>query len=106
MTLKTLIENNGLTMGKAASLLKVDKSQIVKICSHNYPSWEQKESEFIATLKQLGYTDSIAQTFAIDTNILVATKSVSNFTALADDLSDPDGTLSSSIGMAIGTAER
>ena len=106
MTLKALIENNGLTMGKAASLLKVDKSQIVKICSHNYPSWEQKEREFIATLKQLGYTDSIAQTFAIDTNILVATKSVSNFTALADDLSDPDGTLSSSIGMAIGTAER
>ncbi len=38
--------------------------------------------------------------------MLVLTPSVSRFKALADDLSAPDGTMSSSIGMAIGTAER
>ncbi len=93
-------------MSRAAALLKVDKSQVVKVCSHTYPGWEQKEPDFIAELKQLGCSDSIAHSLTVDTDILVATKSVNDFTALADDLSDPDGTLSSSIGMAIGTAER
>ncbi|MBD5406323.1 MAG: AAA family ATPase [Treponema sp.] len=37
---------------------------------------------------------------------MVLTRSVDNFQSLADDLANPDGSLSSSIGMVIGTAER
>ena len=106
MDLKRFIQNNNLSMAEAAQLLNVDKSQIVKICSHTYPNWNIKEDDFISKLKQLGYTDIVAQGIRIDTNVLILTNSVSNFQSLADDLLDPDGTLSSSIGMAIGTAER
>lgn len=104
--LRNWIENNRLSMQEAARIIGVDKSQIVKICHQNYPNWQDKEVEYIERLKNAGYTKSIPQGIAIDTDVLVLTPSVSRFKALADDLSAPDGTMSSSIGMAIGTAER
>ena len=106
MDLRNWIENNRLSMQEAARIIGVDKSQIVKICQHTYPNWQDKENEYIERLKNAGYTNSIPQGIAIDTDVLVLTPSVSRFKALADDLSDPSGTMSSSIGMAIGTAER
>ncbi|MCQ2242430.1 ATP-binding protein [Treponema sp.] len=106
MTLKSIIENNRLSMSEAARLIGVDKSQIVKVCNHNYPHWEEKEIEYIETLRKAGYSNTIPHGISIDTDVLVYTPSVSNFQNLADDLSDPEGTMSSSIGMAIGTAER
>lgn len=104
--LRNWIENNRLSMQEAARIIGVDKSQIVKICHQNYPNWQDKEVEYIERLKNAGYTKSIPQGIAIDTDVLVLTPSVSRFKSLADDLSAPDGTMSSSIGMAIGTAER
>lgn len=106
MELRKLMESNKLSMQDAARIIGVDKSQIVKICTQNYPNWQEKEFEYIERLKNAGYTNSIPQGIAIDTDVLVLTPSVSRFKALADDLSSPDGTMSSSIGMAIGTAER
>ena len=104
--LRSCIEANRLSMQEAARLVGVDKSQIVKICQKNYPNWQEKETEYVERLKQAGYKNSIPQHIAIDTDVLVLTPSVSRFQSLADDLSAPDGTMSSSIGMAIGTAER
>lgn len=104
--LRNCIEANRLSMQEAARLVGVDKSQIVKICQKNYPNWQEKETEYVERLKQAGYKNSIPQHIAIDTDVLVLTPSVSRFQSLADDLSAPDGTMSSSIGMAIGTAER
>lgn len=105
-TLRNYIENNRLSMQDAARIIGVDKSQIVKICQQNYPNWQEKEIEYVERLKDAGYQNSIPQHISIDTDVLVLTPSVSRFQALADDLSAPDGTMSSSIGMAIGTAER
>lgn len=93
-------------MQDAARIIGVDKSQIVKICQHNYPNWQEKETEYIERLKSAGYRNTIPQGITIDPDVLVLTPSVSRFKALADDLASPDGTMSSSIGMAIGTAER
>lgn len=100
------MENNKLSMQDAARIIGVDKSQIVKICQHNYPNWQEKETEYIERLKSAGYRNTIPQGITIDPDVLVLTPSVSRFKALADDLASPDGTMSSSIGMAIGTAER
>lgn len=104
--LRNWMENNKLSMQDAARIIGVDKSQIVKICQHNYPNWQEKETEYIERLKSAGYRNTIPQGITIDPDVLVLTPSVSRFKALADDLASPDGTMSSSIGMAIGTAER
>lgn len=107
MTLKKMIEVNGLSMQAAAKRLGVDKSQIVKVCNHTYPNWEQKQQQFIDSLVASGCReDIITHGIEINTNVLVLTRSVDNFQSLADDLANPDGSLSSSIGMVIGTAER
>lgn len=106
MELRNWIENNRLSMQEAARIIGVDKSQIVKICQKNYPNWQDKEVEYIERLRNAGYINSIPQGISIDTDVLVLTPSVSRFQALADDLIAPESTMSSSIGMAIGTAER
>lgn len=104
--LRNHMEGNKLSMQDAARIIGVDKSQIVKICQRKYPGWQDKELEYVERLKNAGYTRSISQNIQIDTDVLVLTHSVTRFKNLADDLSDPNGTMSSSIGMAIGTAER
>lgn len=105
-TLRNYIESNRLSMQDAARIIGVDKSQIVKICQQNYPNWQEKEVEYVERLKNAGYSNIIPQHIAIDTDVLVLTPSVTRFKSLADDLCNPNGTMSSSIGMAIGTAER
>lgn len=106
MDLRQVIEANRLSMQEAANALRVDKTQVVKVCNRTYPHWEEKEIEFIHHLQEAGYTNTIPQGININTDVLVMNQNVMNFQALADDLSDPNGSLSSSIGMAIGTAER
>ena len=106
MDLRQVIEANRLSMQEAANALGVDKTQVVKVCNRTYPHWEEKEVEFIHHLQEAGYNNTIPQGININTDVLVMNQNVMNFQALADDLSDPNGSLSSSIGMAIGTAER
>ena len=106
MDLRQIMEANRLSMQEAARVLGVDKTQVVKVCNRTYPHWEEKEIEFIHHLQEAGYTNTIPQGININTDVLVMNQNVMNFQALADDLSDPNGSLSSSIGMAIGTAER
>jgi len=84
----------------------MDKSPVSKICSQTYPNWEQKEKECIQYLSEKGYTKIIPDQFTVDTDIVVPTRSVDAFVALADDLLDPEGSRCSSMGMVIGTAER
>jgi DNA transposition AAA+ family ATPase len=71
-----------------------------------YPNWEQKQLEIIDKLVALGYTEEGRDCVRINTDVLVMTPSVSEFRSLAGELADPDGALTSSIGMAIGSAER
>ncbi len=106
MSLAVILASNKLSMGDASKIANCDKSTISKVCSQTYPAWEQKEDEIIKLLAEAGYNISIPDSFTVNTNVLVTTKSVSEFTSLADDLSDPENSLSSSLGMAIGTAER
>ena len=106
MNLRQVIEANRLSIQEAAHALGVDKTQVVKVCNRTYPHWEEKEVEFIHHLQEAGYNNTIPQGININTDVLVMNQNVMNFQALADDLSDPNGSLSSSIGMAIGTAER
>ena len=105
MDLRQVIEANRLSMQEAAHALGVDKTQVVKVCNRTYPHWEEKEVEFIHHLQEAGYNNTIPQGININTDVLVMNQNVMNFQALANDLSDPNGSLSSSIGMAIGTAE-
>jgi DNA transposition AAA+ family ATPase len=106
MSLRSVITANRLTIGSAARILDLDKSTISKICSQTYPNWEQKEQECIQNLAEKGYTKIIPDQFSVDTDVVVTTRSVDAFVSLADDLSDPEGSSCSSLGMVIGTAER
>lgn len=106
MDLRQVIEANRLSMQEAANALGVDKTQVVKVCNRTYPHWEEKEIEFIHHLQEAGYTNTIPQGININTDVLVMNGNVVNFQELADDLRDPNSSLSSSIGMVIGTAER
>jgi len=106
MSLRTILSANRLGNGTAAKILGVDKSTVSKVCSQTYPNWEQKETEFIQILAGKGYTKTIPDEFNVDTDVLVATRSVDAFISLADDLADPEGSRCSSLGMVIGTAER
>lgn len=106
MLLSMYLQANGLTQGDAARLVGCDKSQITKICSQSYPNWEQKTEEYIQILRDSGYTQSISDVFRVNSDVVIPTRSVAEFNALADDLLDPEGSLSSSLGMVIGKAER
>ena len=106
MSLRTILSANRLSNGTAARILGVDKSTVSKVCSQTYPNWEQKETDFIQALAEKGYTKTVPDQFDVDTDVLVATRSVDAFISLADDLADPEGSRCSSLGMVIGTAER
>ncbi|MDR0301521.1 MAG: ATP-binding protein [Treponema sp.] len=106
MSLRTVITANKLTLGSAARILELDKSTISKICSQTYPNWEQKEEQCIQDLAKKGYTKIVPDQFNVDTDVVVPTRSVDAFVSLADDLSDPEGSACSSLGMVIGVAER
>ena len=106
MSLRTVLTANRLTIGSAARILDVDKSTVSKICSQTYPNWEQKEKECIQELAIKGYTKIIPDQFAVDTDTVITTRSLDAFISLADDLADPEGSKSSSLGMVIGTAGR
>lgn len=104
--LQSVLQANGLSMRQAAEIAQVDKSVIVKVCGQTYHEWERKEAEIIELLKAAGYEKKASDQLYVNTDILVKTDNVNRFFQLADDLSDPDSSMTSSIGMAIGTAER
>ena len=104
--LSAVMQANRLTMRQAAEIAGVDKSVIVKVCGQTYHEWERKEAEIIEALKQAGYAKSASDQLRVDTSVLVKTDNVARFFSLADDLADPASSLTSSLGMAIGTAER
>lgn len=106
MGLRSVLTANKLSIGAAARMLDMDKSTISKVCSQSYPNWEQKEEECIRNLAEKGYTKTIPDQFTVDTDVVVPTRFVDAFVSLADDLSDPEGSACSSLGMVIGTAER
>ena len=101
-----MMKSNGLSNGAVAKITDYERSTISRIVRGEYPNWEQKQQEIVQKLKQAGYTEQGQDRIRIKDNVIVMTPSVIDFKSLADDLSDQDGTLSSSIGMAIGTAER
>ena len=105
-TLLNHIQANDLSMKAVADIIGCDKSVIVKVCNQTYHEWQRKEKEIIQNLAEKGYTKTPPDQLIINTDILVKTENVSRFFTLADDLINPEGSLSSSLGMAIGTAER
>lgn len=106
VNLTSVLKANGLSMKQAAEICGVDKSLIVKVVGQNYHNWQQKEKELISAIQDAGYHKTGDDLLTINTDVLVKTSNVSRFFDLADDLANPDSSLSSSLGMAIGTAER
>lgn len=105
-SLKGFLRSNSLSFGEVGRILNIDKSTVSKVCSQTYPNWELKEKELITELQKLGYNKTISDVLTVDTNVLVKTRSVSAFFELCESLLNPDSTLTSSLGMTIGTAER
>jgi DNA transposition AAA+ family ATPase len=106
MDLSKFLEVNGLSFGAAARHTGYDRTTVSRIARMEYTNWEQKQVEIIETLVEKGFSEEGQDCIRIATDVMVMTPSVSEFNSLAGELSDPDGTLSSSIGMAIGSAER
>jgi DNA transposition AAA+ family ATPase len=106
MQLGKFIEANGLSIGAAARMTGYDRSTVSRIARMDYPNWEQKQIEIIGKLASQGYTEEGQDRVRVNTDVMVMTPSVSEFQSLAGELADQDGTLTSSIGMAIGSAER
>jgi hypothetical protein len=106
MELNKFIEANGLSYGEAARLTGCSRTTVSRTARMEYPNWKEKQDEIMDKLVKKGYTEAGQDHIRLDTDIMVMTFSVSGFQALAEELADQDGTLSSSIGMAIGSAER
>ncbi|MDR2049000.1 MAG: AAA family ATPase [Treponema sp.] len=106
MELSKFLEMNGLTFGAAARLTGYDRTTVSRIARMEYPNWETKQVEIMRDLVTKGYSEEGRERIRVNTDVMVVTPSVSDFQSLAGELADPDGTLSSSIGMAIGPAER
>ncbi len=110
MAFKQFLEQNNLSYGEAAKIIGLNKSTVSRIANKDYRNWEQKGAEIMEVLKEKGYTEAAPaaenKKLTINTDAIVRTKSVDAYKALADDLSNPESTLSSSLGMVIGKAER
>ncbi|MEL3908038.1 MAG: AAA family ATPase [Treponemataceae bacterium] len=109
MALKEFLETNNLTFGEAARIVGVNRSTISRVASMDYPNWQMKEVEIIDKLVSAGYQEDdslLEQGLTLKNNTMIMTASVSAYQALASSLADPEGSLSSSLGMVIGTAER
>lgn len=106
VSLQKFIQANGLTMRAAAEAAGCDKSVIVKVCNQTYYEWQRKEAEIIACLQEKGHDKMPSAGLSISPDVLVKTANVDRLFQLADSLVDPEGSLTSSLGMVIGTAER
>jgi DNA transposition AAA+ family ATPase len=106
MQLTNFIEANGLSYGAAAKMAGCNRTTVSRVARMDYPNWEQKQVEIIGKLISRGYTEEGQDCVRVNTDVMVMTPSVSEFQSLAGELADQDGTLTSSIGMAIGSAER
>lgn len=111
MALKDFLTINNLSIGEAARIAGVNRSTISRIASMDYPNWETKQTEIIEKLisegcKAEGASEHTLEGLAIKNDVMVTTASVSAYQSLAASLADPEGSLSSSLGMVIGTAER
>jgi DNA transposition AAA+ family ATPase len=104
--LDKFIEVNGLSNGAVARMAGYDRTTVSRVARMEYPNWEQKQVEILTKLASLGYTEEGQEYIRVNTDVMVMTPSVSGFHSLAGELADQDGTLTSSIGMAIGSAER
>jgi hypothetical protein len=106
MDLVKFLEVNGLSFGAASRLVNLDRTTVSRAARMEYPNWEQKQVEIMQALAAKGYSEEGQDCIRINADVMVMTPSVSDFNSLAGELADPDGTLSSSIGMAVGSAER
>ncbi|MCL1812256.1 MAG: AAA family ATPase [Treponema sp.] len=106
MDLAKYLEVNSLSFGAAARHVGLDRTTVSRIARMEYPNWEQKQLDIMKELVEKGYPEEGQDCIRIASDVMVMTPSVSDFNSLAGELADPDGTLSSSIGMAIGSAER
>jgi DNA transposition AAA+ family ATPase len=106
MELSKFVETNGLSYGEVARLTGYNRTTVSRVARMEYPNWEQKQTEIMGKLTEKGYTEEQRDRIRLNTDVMVMTLSVSEFQSLAEEPSDQDGALSSSIGMAIGSAER
>lgn len=109
MELQQLLTQHRLSIGAAAKILNLSRSTVSRVASHEYPNWQNKEQEMIESLEKQGYAVSEKQAEAgmhFDPDAFVITDSVAAYNDLAHDLTNPESSLSSSLGMVIGTAER
>jgi len=109
MSLKGIMEANELSLSKVAQITGYDKSTVSRVAAGIYPKSAEKEEEIVRKIVEAGFTKPAAperSKLRIAKNVFVPTTNNERFERLCDSLVDPEGLLTSSIGLCIGTAGR
>jgi len=107
MDLKAYLNANGLSIAQAAKIMNMDRTTVSKIASGDYPNYEDRATHIIRQLQEEGFTAEPREgKLYVDDTAMVATSNVTRFKNLCDDLASPDNSLSSSIGMVLGSVGR
>lgn len=108
-TLKEMMDANDLSLSKVAQLVDYDKSTLSKIANGVYPGAHEKEGAVVQLLLDAGYKEPDPRStgkLRLNKNVFVPTANNERFEKLCNGLTDPDGLLTSSLGLCIGTAGR
>ncbi len=104
--LAQVMRENGLSVADVSKLTGISKTTVSLVKNGKYQD-EAKEDEILKKLEEQGVsTAGIGRTLRVNRDVFVRTSNVDRFFELADELSDPVGDLTSSIGMVIGRAGR
>ena len=104
MGLVELMRDNGLSVADVARITDISKSTVSLVKNGKY-SDSMMEEKIVKALEEKGYKNAKRE-LKIRRDVFVKTENTSRFFELADELIDPEGDLTSSIGMVIGRAGR
>ncbi len=107
--LSKIMEMAGLSTGDVASITGYSKSTISQIKNNKYSESKQAEleGEIVQKLESEGFAaDTVFERIRLKKDVFIKTENVKHFEALCDELIDPEGDLTSSIGMVVGRAGR
>jgi DNA transposition AAA+ family ATPase len=108
MKLCEVMEQKGMSVADVARLTGKSKSVISLVKNGKYPKQDEAESEILSLLAKDGYVEQESEfrRLRVARDVFVKTENVKRFDALADELIDPEGDLTSSIGVVVGRAGR
>jgi len=105
MRLREVMERFNLSAGDVARITGYAKSTVSRIKNNKYDGDGQVEAEIIKKLAEAGYAFQESK-LRVKRDVFVKTANVKRFDTLCDELLDPEGDLTCSIGVVIGRAGR